>query len=55
MLPEGELRSKVLKYEEFASNKLKPQLIEVNKARETLSEELGKYLQLRTTLEMMRE
>ena len=55
LLPDSETNAKIDKYQNFAEQKLKPQLEEYNKARDTVYQELGQYLQLRNTIEMFRE
>ena len=53
MLPSGEVGAKITKYQDFAEFKLKPQLAEFEKARDMLYRDLGQYLQLRNTIEMI--
>lgn len=55
MLPEGEVGTKIKRYEDFLELKLKPQLLEYTKARDAILVELGQYLQLKSTIEMIRE
>ena len=55
MIPEGETKEKIERYQDFAETKLKPQLDEYNKARDVIYRELGQYLQLRNTIETIRE
>ena len=55
LLPVDEVGIKVKRYEDFLDTKLRPQLAEYVKARDTLKTELSQYLQLRETLQMLRD
>ncbi|TNV75615.1 hypothetical protein FGO68_gene13414 [Halteria grandinella] len=52
---QSEIDAKLLKYESFIDDKLKPDLRKILEKRDQIDRELSQYLQLRNTLEMIRE
>ena len=55
LLGTPEQQQKIEKYQDFADNKLRPQLQEVKKARDQINAELQEYIKLRTAIQLIRE